>query len=75
MLVFFALNYKKSGRIKPLSATELDHLHQMCSTFIPENRHVSELLVIFIIVNMHWLLFHFYSMHYITQCLIIYLKG
>ena len=37
------MNYKTSGRLKSLSATNLDHLHQICSNFIPENGHLSSI--------------------------------
>ena len=35
------MNYTESGRIKPLSVTKLDYLRQMCSNFIPGDRHLS----------------------------------
>ena len=35
-----AIYYKDSGQTRSLSASKLDHLRQMCSNFIPEDRHI-----------------------------------
>ena len=71
---FFAMNYKK--------VDELSHYQQLnwitCVKCVPTSSlktgicHLSELIFI---VNMHWQLFPFLLYAYITQCLIIYLKG
>ena len=36
-----AIYYKDSGQTRSLSASKLDHLRQMCSNFIPEDRHIA----------------------------------